>query len=266
MEKYRAIPPGFMTVGVVAKKMGVTVRTLQYYDKEGLLPPSAESDGGRRLYTHQDIVKLHQILSMKYLGFSLEEIKAHLSSVNSPEEASNALLQHASGIRSEINVLTTLVESIEKLSQEVLQTETMDWEKYADILLLLREKNKAYWLLKHFSDNIYGQIRNIDEKTAKIIMTAQNKIFEKAGEFGSKGIKPESEQGQALAKEFWEMVMLFTQGDKSLMSDLIKLADIEEADEKWKSKLKFIEKAVDVYFANLGVDPFGINQRNDLND
>ena len=38
MTKYRAIPQGFMTVGEVAKKMGVTVRTLQYYDKEGLLP------------------------------------------------------------------------------------------------------------------------------------------------------------------------------------------------------------------------------------
>ena len=37
MAKFRAIPEGFMTVGKVAKKMGVTVRTLQYYDKEELL-------------------------------------------------------------------------------------------------------------------------------------------------------------------------------------------------------------------------------------
>ena len=62
MTKYRAIPQGFMTVGEVAKKMGVTVRTLQYYDKEGLLSPSAESEGGRRLYTDKDLVMLHQII------------------------------------------------------------------------------------------------------------------------------------------------------------------------------------------------------------
>ena len=60
MAKYRAIPQGFMTVGEVAKKMGVTVRTLQYYDKERLLSPSAESDGGRRLYTDKDLVMLNQ--------------------------------------------------------------------------------------------------------------------------------------------------------------------------------------------------------------
>ena len=44
MAKYRAIPEGFMTVGQLAKKMGVTVRTLQYYDKEGCFSPSAESE------------------------------------------------------------------------------------------------------------------------------------------------------------------------------------------------------------------------------
>ena len=78
MAKYRAIPQGFMTVGEVAKKMGVTVRTLQYYDKEGLLSPSAESDGGRRLYTDKDLVMLNQIISLKSLGFSLDDIKGRL--------------------------------------------------------------------------------------------------------------------------------------------------------------------------------------------
>ena len=61
MEKHKAIPHGYMTVGEVAKKMDVTVRTLQHYDREGLLSPSAISEGGRRLYTDKDIVKLHQI-------------------------------------------------------------------------------------------------------------------------------------------------------------------------------------------------------------
>ena len=81
MAKYRAIPQGFMTVGEVAKKMGVTVRTLQYYDKEGLLSPSAESDGGRRLYTDKDLVMLNQIISLKSLGFSLDDIKGDRKSV-----------------------------------------------------------------------------------------------------------------------------------------------------------------------------------------
>lgn len=71
MEKQKAIPEGFMAIGEAAKKLGVTVRTLQHYDKEGLLSPSAVSSGGRRLYTNKDLVMVHQILSLKHLGFSL---------------------------------------------------------------------------------------------------------------------------------------------------------------------------------------------------
>lgn len=82
MAKYKAIPQGFMTVGEVAKKMGVTVRTLQYYDKEELLSPSSESKGGRRLYTNKDLVTLHQIISLKSLGFSLGDIKQRLISLD----------------------------------------------------------------------------------------------------------------------------------------------------------------------------------------
>ena len=50
MNKHKAIPQGYMTVGEVAKKMNTTVRTLQHYDREGLLSPSSVSEGGRRLY------------------------------------------------------------------------------------------------------------------------------------------------------------------------------------------------------------------------
>lgn len=99
MAKYRAIPQGFMTVGEVAKKMGVTVRTLQYYDKEGLLSPSAESEGGRRLYTDKDLITLHQIISLKSLGFSLDDIKERLISLETPADVANALTEQADDIR-----------------------------------------------------------------------------------------------------------------------------------------------------------------------
>ncbi len=91
MAKHRAIPLGFMTVGEVAKKIGVTVRTLQYYDKEGLLSPSAESEGGRSLYTDKDLVILHQIISLKSLGFSLDDIKHRLISSETPTDVATPL-------------------------------------------------------------------------------------------------------------------------------------------------------------------------------
>lgn len=104
METSKAIAQGYMTVGEVAKKMDVTVRTLQYYDREGLLSPSSLSEGGRRLYTDKDIVKLHQILSLKHLGFSLDDIKNRLMPLDTPNEIADILAEQAQAVQKEIPV------------------------------------------------------------------------------------------------------------------------------------------------------------------
>src|SRR5579871_1526984 len=64
--------------GEFAQVADVTERTLRYYDKVGLLSPSGYTEAGYRLYTHEDLLRLQQILALKFLGFSLAEIKAYL--------------------------------------------------------------------------------------------------------------------------------------------------------------------------------------------
>lgn len=61
--------------GQLAQAAGVSVRTIQYYDKRGILSPSAYSEGGRRLYTEEDLQTLAMICFLKDLDFSLEQIK-----------------------------------------------------------------------------------------------------------------------------------------------------------------------------------------------
>ena len=61
------------TIGELARMGGVTVRTLQYYDEQDLLKPII-TEGGRRKYTCEEVLRLEQILFLKSLGFSLKEI------------------------------------------------------------------------------------------------------------------------------------------------------------------------------------------------
>jgi len=61
-------------VGEIAKETGVTVRTLHHYEEIDLLKPSSRSESGHRVYSESDLEKLQQILSLKQLGFPLEEI------------------------------------------------------------------------------------------------------------------------------------------------------------------------------------------------
>jgi MerR family transcriptional regulator, repressor of the yfmOP operon len=69
-------PEGTMQIGEVAERVGVTQRTLRYYESIGLLAPAGRLEGGFRLYSEDDLHRLEQIVELKrLLGISLAEIK-----------------------------------------------------------------------------------------------------------------------------------------------------------------------------------------------
>lgn len=262
MEKYRAIPEGYMTVGEVAKKMGVTVRTLQYYDKEGLFSPSAESEGGRRLYTDKDLVMLHQILSLKSLGFSLDDIKERLISLETPEDVANALTEQAKEIRGKIEQLTKSLTEVEQLKAEVLQMQTVNFNKYADIIVNLQMKNEFYYLIKRFDDDILDHIRSkFDKESGLDYMNRFNRLSDKIVQMKEENVPPESEKCQQVTKEYWDLIMEFTGGDMSMLPKLMEMGDIAIASNEWEEKQKmvsdYMEPALQIYFTRLGVNPFG---------
>ncbi|GJH18340.1 MerR family transcriptional regulator [Caballeronia novacaledonica] len=73
-----------LKTGELAKKSGLTVRTLHHYDAIGLLTPSARADNGYRLYNRDDIARLHRIQALRGFGLSLADIGAYLSQPDTP--------------------------------------------------------------------------------------------------------------------------------------------------------------------------------------
>lgn len=261
MEKYRAVPQGYMTVGEIAKKMGVTVRTLQYYDKEGLFSPSAESEGGRRLYTDKDIIKLYQILSLKHLGFSLKDIKSRVLSLDSPTDVARVLTEQTADIKRKIQSLLQAQKEIELLKEEVLQIQSVDFKKYADIIVNLQIKNEFYWLIKYFDDQTLEYIRgHFDKESSMVFINSFRDLNDKIEELYNNNISPDSEQAQALAKMFWDMIVEFTGGDMSMLTKLMKMSNFEDTENEWQQKQTLIntymEQALDTYFTKLGLNPF----------
>ena len=261
MAKYKAIPQGFMTVGEVAKKMGVTVRTLQYYDKEELLSPSSESKGGRRLYTNKDLVTLHQIISLKSLGFSLGDIKQRLISLESPTDFANVLTKQADSIREKIEHLTASLTAIEQLKKEVLQMQTVNFKEYADIIVNLQMKNGSYYLIKRFDDDTLDHIRNrFDKESGLNFMDRFNRLSDEIIELQKASVSPESEKCQRVVKEYWGLIMEFTNGDMSMLPKLMEIGNIDTATNAWEERQKivndYLEPALQIYFSRLGINPF----------
>ncbi len=261
MAAYRSIPKGYMTIGEAAKKMGVTVRTLQYYDKEGLLPPSAESEGGRRLYTDKDLIKLHQILSLKSLGFSLNDIRERLISLETPEAVAKVLTEQAQEIRRKIGQLSECLNEVEQLKKEVLLMQSVDFKKYADIIVNLQMKNEFYYLIKHFDDETLDHIRlRFDKESGLAFMEKFNRLSDKIIMLQKNKIPPESQKAQRIVKEYWDLILDFTGGDMTMLPKLIKIGNFKNIKDGWEEKQKivneYLEPALEIYFTRLGNNPF----------
>src|SRR5258707_10934060 len=69
------MPSSLWRVGELAKRTGVSVRTLHWYEEIGLLSPPQRTEAGHRLYGAEDVGRLQQIRSLRQIGFSLEEIR-----------------------------------------------------------------------------------------------------------------------------------------------------------------------------------------------
>ena len=255
--KSRAIPEGFLTVGELAKKMRTTVRTLQHYDRIGLLIPAGESAGGRRLYDAADVVRLGQILALKHLGFSLEEIRDRLINLDSPADVAEALESQAAAVQEQIETLTKAVADLRTLREETLRMDRVDFARYADLVMLLKEGNDNLWVMRVVGDKMRDRIHELDNETAKRIWADMLRITAAASELHRQGADPTAPEGQRLAEEMWQTALAFSGGDPAVLAEM---EDLDRNVEKWEGDLASAYTAEAQAFMNAAMEVWA--QRN----
>src|SRR5205823_11718276 len=98
----------------LARRTGLTISTLHHYGEIGLLKPSLHTEAGHRLYTAGDVARLQQVLSLRQLGFSLEEVSACLNRPGfSPLEV---IRLHVARLREQIELQRKLCAGLEALA------------------------------------------------------------------------------------------------------------------------------------------------------
>jgi MerR family transcriptional regulator, thiopeptide resistance regulator len=136
-------------IGELAQLAGLTVRTLQYYDQIGLFSPSGHSDSGRRLYTESDITRLQQILSLKELGLSLDEITAVLAG-NHVSLFDIVSLQIAR-IKKNLIVQQKLLRELEHVSSLMVKKEPLSVEDFTKLWGTMRMSHEKFFAEKRAS-------------------------------------------------------------------------------------------------------------------
>ena len=147
------------TTGEIAKLCGVSVRTVQYYDTRNILIPSELSEGGRRLYTEQDLKRMQMICFLRNAGISINSIGELLSKEDPGSVISILLEQQEKLLQEEVNERQTKLELIAGIRRELKTVDNFSFESIGDIAYLMKNKKKMRQL--HTAMLILGLPLNI---------------------------------------------------------------------------------------------------------
>ena len=130
------------TTGELARLCGVTVRTVQYYDRRNILNPSELSEGGRRLYTEDDLRRMKLICYLRSLGLPIDSIAQLLAEGNSREIIALLLAQQEETLRQELRERQEKLSSLEQLSKELKSLDFVSPESIGDIAFKMENQSK----------------------------------------------------------------------------------------------------------------------------
>jgi DNA-binding transcriptional MerR regulator len=212
-----------LKVGELAQRTGLTVRTLHHYDAIGLLKPSLHTEAGYRLYTAGDIARLQQVLSLRQLGFSLDEVRECL---NQPSFSPLEIIElHLERLREQIESQRRLGERLEKLAAHLRAAGEVSAEEF---LRTIEEMTMLEKLAeKYFTPE---QRRAIQEGRQQAGPEKLNRMQEDWADLIAL-IRTEMEQGtdpadpkvQALVRRWQELLHQSTGGDPGIQEGMKRL-------------------------------------------
>lgn len=208
----------------------------------GLLSPSQYTEAGYRLYTNEDLLTLQNILALKFLGFSLEEIRMLLQA--GPKRLEEVLAQQKAMMEEKRTRLDSIIQAIEE-TERLLQTHRCTWESIVRVIQVIQmEQQNDHWLAKYLTSE---QLRTMEELHRKATTEETRQKFaayhpnewteedqqrvdeqyrfvkQELGRLVAQGADPASAEAQHVARIKQELGFGFAHGDP----------DIEASVGKW---------------------------------
>ncbi len=128
--------PGYYSSGQFARLAGVSLKTIRFYDKKNILKPSYVNPSGARFYTEEDFAKLQQILLLKYLGFSLEDIKELAIDATDHHLLLNSLQLQKKLVRDRLEQMQLVEIAIENTVTAIKEEQQVDWSQMLQLIHL----------------------------------------------------------------------------------------------------------------------------------
>jgi DNA-binding transcriptional MerR regulator len=199
-------------VGELARRTGLTVRTLHHYDQIGLLSPSQRTASGHRVYGERDVVRLQKIVSLRQLGLPLDQIRDWLAKPR--RSALHVLELHLGHMREQIEAQQSLCARLESIAGSLRQRERVTMDDFLDTIGAINMYEKYYTpeelqRLEQRRAQVGAQrMREVEQEWPRLIGEVRAEM--------ERGTPPGDARVKKLAQRWMSLVQEFTGGDAQI--------------------------------------------------
>lgn len=202
---------------------GVSVRTLHLYDRLGLLRPAAVSESGYRLYGDAELEHLEHILALRFVGFSLDQIKKLLAGSDLPLAA--ALRMQREVIARQKRRLESALTVIEEAQRALAAGASADrWKILRTVMEVFKMQNDWNWTQEYYSEAAREKIDehrlNTPRETIEQGQRNWTALIAEVEAAVANGDDSSAAQARALARRWRGLVAQFTQDDAEISRGL----------------------------------------------
>ena len=211
-----------LKIGELARRTGLTIRTLHHYDEIGLLKPSLHTEAGHRLYTAGDVARLQQIVSLRQLGFSLEEVGNCLASADfSPLKVIGL---HVARLREQIQWQQQLCQRLEAVAAHLGAAGEVSAEEFLRTIEVMT-MIENYYTPEQLEQLKQRRLAGGEAMEQRIQQAPQDwaNLFADLRSAMEQGIDPADPRAQAIEQRRQSLVNEFTGGDAGIEQSLTRL-------------------------------------------
>ncbi|HDR7792970.1 TPA: MerR family transcriptional regulator [Bacillus luti] len=243
-----------ISIQQLTRETGVTVRTLRYYDEIDLLKPSGKTEGGHRLYSEADVIRLQQILFLKEMGFSLKEtanmlVKSELDLKKSIENQLRFVQEEQKKFNRMERILQAVVYSVDVEGE-------LDWKVMFELIQLSKQSPRIQEIFQNevFSkeeQDLLHNLPNMSEEDPNVLEWVN--LLKQLRNLMKEGKEVGSVEVQEVTKNLMRKCLEMANGDEAFLDKLWEVRKSKEDSQKMsmypieEELLKYMDDAFRIY-------------------
>lgn len=237
-------------VSDISNISGLTKRTIQYYDNEGVLKPAGRDENNRRFYTDKELSILEQIIFYRNIGFSLKQIKEEINYNDRKESLLDILSKQETYLYSQLEEIQGRIDAVTTSKQLIEEGYTPPWELLSKIMRDINKVDMSIWSNYPFSETqltIFEDVFDSQQLVFNFYNTFR-KISIKAVSYKGAGVPVNSSLAIELAEEWINMVEKVTKGKPEITNSFLQ---VDKNRERWNKGEKALLEEAEPYLEDI---------------